>query len=193
MLQIIHPTTWTEVFEDWRDREGDNPDWIRTATEIKGWPNWESWRMFTATQLKLPERDWLFAACTEPISDVPNFLVGPYSGWQSFFSIPNRNTFADLVRLSQHADRVRIITQRLVNNFPQMTRLIGLRKPDGTIVLVEGHHRAAAIAWSVQYSHPISLGVVNISIADIGFKEQDLFDTVLARGSTRVPENTKNT
>lgn len=83
MVKFIKEITWTEVFEGWRSREANNPGWIKTATEIKGWPDWESWRKFTASQIGAENHSWELYEFTDPMSEVPEMLVGPYGGWQS--------------------------------------------------------------------------------------------------------------
>lgn len=40
MLKFIRPTTWEEVFQDWKQREGNDPGWIHCATVLKGWDSW---------------------------------------------------------------------------------------------------------------------------------------------------------
>ncbi len=190
MFQQLQPLTWDEVFEDWRAREGTNPSWVRVAREVKGWPDWESWRRFTANQLRLPERSWALVRSTEPLHDIPKLLVGPYSGWQAYFSDEQKNTktFEDLVARTEHADHLEQITASLVKNFPAETRGIGLRTSSGTIVLIEGHHRATAIAWAAKHHLPIDVRTVNLALADLPDEELGLLDTTLERGSSRFPK-----
>ena len=83
MLTFIKPTTWEDVFQDWKNREGNDPGWIHCATVLKGWPDWESWRRFTAEQIKADEREWNLYELTDPLHDIPAMLVGPFTGWQS--------------------------------------------------------------------------------------------------------------
>ncbi len=145
--------------------------------------------MFTATQLGLPDRTWTEYELTDPAADIPAMLIGPYSGWQSRFPTPNAHTFADMIAIpaqatewSNQADIV-----ELGNNFPSPTTMIGLRQPDGRIVLIEGHHRATAVALAAAQHRPTIFGTVTLHLADLRSDETTLLDRVLARGSTKEP------
>jgi len=188
-MRKLRDLTWDEVFAGWREREAGSPGWIETATTIKGWPDWESWRMFTARQLGLPDREWAEYALTDPASDIPSFFVGPYSGWQSRCPKPNATTFAELVAIpaqeKEWSSRPDIV--RMGHAFPSPTTLIGLRKPDGRIVLIEGHHRAVAAALAARQQRSTVFGDVTIVLAETRKDEAGLFDRVLARGSSFRP------
>jgi len=82
-MQLIKNTTWEEVFKKWKEREANEPGWINCATNVKGWPDWESWRRFSASQIKADKRDWQIFKLTDPINEIPEMLIGHYSGWQS--------------------------------------------------------------------------------------------------------------
>ncbi|KKT26376.1 MAG: hypothetical protein UW11_C0014G0001, partial [Parcubacteria group bacterium GW2011_GWA2_43_9b] len=64
-LIFIKNTTWPEVFEGWQDREAKDPGWIECATKIKDWSDWESWRKYTATQLRADNREWKIYKITD--------------------------------------------------------------------------------------------------------------------------------
>lgn len=188
-MKKLVPITWPEIFADWRDREANNPGWIRTATEVKGWPDWESWRQFTVSQLQLDQRTWTLYELTDPMTEIPAMLVGPYSGWQKRFPEPNVGTFADLAGIpEQHAFFAgHTAIQRLQQQFPSETELIGLRRPDGRIVLIEGHHRAMAIALAAHDEKKVAVGKVVIALADLTDDDEGLLDRALARGTSKEP------
>lgn len=94
-------TTWEDVFEGWREREAGNPGWIECATKINGWPDWESWRRFTASQIRADERKWQIYEFTNPINEISDMFVGPYGGWQSRVKIKNKTTFDELLRIQE--------------------------------------------------------------------------------------------
>ncbi len=85
-MRFIKQTTWQEVFKGWSEQEANNPGWIRCATEIKGWPDWESWRNHTAEQSKFSKSfsllklfvAKLFCAFSKS-SDFKNLLFGSLS------------------------------------------------------------------------------------------------------------------
>jgi len=91
-MKLIERTTWHDVFEGWRIREANNPDWIECATK-KGWPDWESWRSFTAKQIDAENREWKIYQFTNPTEEISEMLIGPYAGWQSRAISKNNTTF----------------------------------------------------------------------------------------------------
>lgn len=149
MLKFIRPTTWEEIFQDWKQHEGSDPGWIHCATVLKGWPDWESWRRFTGEQIGAAGREWNLYEFTDPMREIPDMLVGPFTGWQSKLPAPNRHTFADLVRMPEQAVPLHAHGKvaSLMANFPPSTTFFGLQL-EGTqrIVCIEGHHRATAVA-----------------------------------------------
>ncbi|MBI5793665.1 hypothetical protein HZA87_01065 [Candidatus Uhrbacteria bacterium] len=200
MLKFIKPTTWEHVFQDWKQREGNDPGWIHCATVLKGWESWESWRRFIAEQIGAPTREWNLFEFTDPMSEIPNMLVGPFSGWQSKLPAPNRHTFADLVRIPEQAIPLYAHEKvtGIMKDFPPSTVFIGLRF-EGTplrlsgfegqadrIVCIEGHHRATAVALSQLEGIEIDFGgPVTIAVATLATDEISLLDRVLTRGSSK--------
>ncbi len=188
-MKQLNATTWPDIFAVWRSREASNPAWIKTATEIKGWPDWESWRQFSVSQMQLDKRAWTVYELTDPMAEIPAMLVGPYSGWQKRFPVPNIGTFADLANNSKDAAEFMAndTIQRLQQMFPLETEFIGLRRPDGKIVLVEGHHRAMAVALAAHDGRMPTFGKVFIALADLTDADSGLMNRVLARGMSKEP------
>lgn len=189
MLRLIRPTTWMEIFQDWKQREGSDPGWIHCATVLKGWDSWESWRRFTAEQIGTPTREWNLYEFTDPMSEIPDMLVGPFTGWQSRLPTPNKHTFADLVRISEQAEFFRLHEKvvSMMKSFPSSMTFIGLRL-EGTdrIVCIEGHHRSTAVALAQLDGKSIDFGgSVQIVLATLKTNESDLLDRVLARGTSK--------
>ena len=189
MLKHIRPTTWEEVFQDWKQREGNDPGWIHCATKLKGWDSWESWRRFTAEQIGAPTREWNLFEFTNPMNEIPNMLVGPFTGWQSKLPMPNRHTFTDLVRMPEQAVPFHAHEKvaGIMRNFPCPTTFVGLQFDEtNRIVCIEGHHRATAVALVVLDGRTIDFGgPVHIALATLNADEADLLDHVLARGTRK--------
>jgi hypothetical protein len=189
-MKRLQSISWPEIFEYWRVSESSNPLWIRTATTVKGWPDWESWRMFTATQLGLPERKWSLYEITDPINQIPTMLIGPFSGWQSRLPKPNVSTFTDLINIPKQYEHFSSIDgiRRMMSYFPAGMLMTGLKKTDGRVVLIEGHHRATAVALAqhngliTAFSEPVLIALAELTAAD-----DTLLDRVLARGTTKIP------
>ncbi|MFH2136382.1 MAG: hypothetical protein ABII19_01985 [Patescibacteria group bacterium] len=188
MLKFIGDTTWEEVFEEWRSREANNPGWIKTATEIKGWPDWESWRRFTASQIQAEKRVWKIYEFTDPMNDIPAMLVGPYGGWQEKLPEKNKNSFEELLAITKNYEFFKNHSgvQALTNNFPCPTEFIGLiREGNGKIVCLEGHHRATAVALAQKDGKEINCENIKIAAAQLPEDEHSILDEVLRRGTSK--------
>ena len=192
-MNIIRRISWEEIFSGWAEREEKNPGWIRTATEVKGWPDWRSWRLFSAEQMRLPSRVWTLYEFTDPMNEIPAMLVGPYSGWQSKLPAPNQGTFADLVAIPKeytfYSENANIVG--MADQYPADTQMFGVRRPDGKIVCLEGHHRAVCVALAARDGKTIHFSQpMQIAIADLGADEEDLLNQVLARGTSKTQKTT---
>lgn len=190
-MELIKPTTWNTVFAAWRSREANDPGWIKCATAVKGWPDWKSWRGFTAQQINAPARQWQIFQFTDPLAEIPEMLLGPFSSWQDGLARPNTLSFAQLF---DQPDKYQKFSKNekvrgLLATLPFPSQFIGLRRLDlNKIVCIEGHHRAAAITLAKLQKKPIDFDSVKmtLALADIPAGEsRTLFDRVLARGSAK--------
>lgn len=193
-MRLIKNTTWEKVFESWKKRESSNPDWIRCATEIKGWPDWESWRKHSASQIMAEKRDWQIHEFTDPIREIPAMLVGPYSGWQSRLPQKNVATFEDLLSIPKQLEKFSkhdgVIS--IMNGLPFTTEFIGIVRDDiNKIVCLEGHHRATAIGLVKKQGKEIDFSGIKVTIAlsHLLKDEVHLLDEILKRGSSKNPED----
>ena len=189
-MKFKRETNWEGVFDGWRQREANNPGWIECATKIKGWPDWESWRRFTAKQFNAENRRWQIFEFTDPLNEIPAMLIGPFSGWQSRVKNKNLTTFEELLDIpeqyehfSQHQGVLSIL-----KGLPFATEFIGLVREDiNKIVCLEGHHRATAIALAKKQGKRIDFSQTPVSIAltRLPANECALLDEVLRRGTSK--------
>jgi len=188
-MTYFQDLAWPEVFATWSANEESNPSWQKVAREVKGWPDWRSWRLFTIGQLKLDQREWKLFRLDDPMQELSSLLLGPYSGWQSRVPKPNEATFADLVNIPEQHEYYtqHTMISTLQKNFPVDTQLMGLRRPDGKIVCIDGHHRALAAALAKRDGTPMRFGEVRMAIANLGPGEESILDSTLARGTTKDP------
>ena len=137
-MNFVKDTIWEEVFSGWEKEEAGNPDWIHCATKIKGWSDWKSWRKFSASQIGAGERNWQIFEFTDPINEVPEMLVGPYTGWQSRLPEKNIGTFNDLLNIPEQyaffSKHSKVIS--IMNNLPFSTELIGVIREDRNKIVV---------------------------------------------------------
>jgi hypothetical protein len=188
-LSFLRPISWQEVFEDWRTREASNPRWVECATKVKGWPDWESWRLHTSSQLHLPDRSWGLYEVIDPATFLPNLLLGPFHAWQKYTQEKNALSFADLFCLEEPREifSKHPAVEALRKDFPASTELIGLVREDNQkIVCVEGHHRAAAVALGQVLGQPVRLfGSVRMALAHLPLNEIHLLNETSAQGSVK--------
>lgn len=189
-MTYLHDLTWDDVFAMWVANEGSSPAWAKVATEVKGWPDWRSWRMFTANQLKLPTRAWKLYAWDNPMEELPAMVVGPYSGWQNRLPAKNVHTFADLVSIPEHYAHFssNLNIQKMISHFPIQSCMTALRRPDGKIVCLEGHHRATAVAIARRDGQTMVFSLPpQVAVATLGTDELIVLDVTLARGTSKHP------
>lgn len=188
-MNFVKNTIWEEVFSKWEKEEANNPDWIHCATKIKGWSDWKSWRKFSASQIGADKRSWQVFEFTDPINEVPEMLVGPYTGWQSRLSKENAETFNNLLDIPEQyaffSKHNKIIS--IMNDLPFPTELIGVIRDDtNEIVCIEGHHRAVAIALAKKKNRQIDFGRdIRIALTHLQKNEVFILNEMLQRGSSK--------
>lgn len=195
-LEYDGETTWEEVFNSWKEREGDRPEWHRVAAS-KGWGDhpgaWEDWRRAWVSNFGARDRKWHRYRISNPQETVPHFLIGPTPGWQNHFPEGERNThtFAEMVAHPDyiaHASHTKV--RAILDDFPDLTELIGVVVPNreltkgSGIVAIEGHHRAAAIALAAKEGRELKHATPpTIVLTHLNAGEEQVLDVMLARGS----------
>lgn len=188
-MKLLSATTWEDIFQGWKEREAADPGWIKTATEVKGWPDWETWRCFTAEQIGAEQLTWEIQEFSDPMIEIPAMLIGPYSGWQSRVINKNQTTFKELTTIPEQFEywkNVRKINS-MINDFPQADMIGLIRGDNGKLVCIEGHHRATAVAIAAKLGQHIDFKKpVRIAVAHIPAERcENLFAKVLQRGTTK--------
>jgi hypothetical protein len=188
-MKLLRPTTWQETFDSWQSREASDPGWIHCAVQIKGWPDWESWRKFTAEQIDASSLEWNLYEFEDPMKEIPEMLMGPFQGWQGRVETPNTATFNDLIDLPSQMKYWSSVEKinSLIENFPQGTELIGIIRDDiKKIVCIEGHHRATAITiadrmgQNLEFNDPPKIALARIT----GDIDKKLLE-ILQRGTSK--------
>lgn len=184
-LQYDSETTWNNVFQAWKDREGTREEWQQVAKE-KGWESWEEWRDAWVRNFDAQDRRWFHYSIFDPISTVPQFRVGPTQSWQENFPAEERNqhTFATLIENVSYEQNDKV--RGIIANFPKSTEFIGIYMPDKSIVNIEGHHRSTALAIMAKQGLSIKfkkLPTIALTVFKPG--EEKLLDDILERGSIK--------
>lgn len=191
-MQFIKNTTWKKVFSIWKKAEISNPNIIKIATEIKSWPDWKSWRNFTAQQLRAPEREWKIFQFDDPLTEIPKMLLGPFSSWQTLVKDKKNKTFQELLNIPEQYEIFKkdLGISKIIKDLPFHTKLIGLiRKDTNQIVCLEGHHRATAISLIQKENKKINFSnhFITIALAEVAEEDCQIFDEVLKRSSNKIP------
>lgn len=191
-MKLIGRTAWEDVFSGWRSREANNPGWVTCATEVKGWPDWESWRRFSAHQIGAEKRNWEIFEWTDPSEEIPQMLIGPYSGWQARVAKKNATTFEELLDIPDQLTHFLAHTgiAHIREGLPFSTEFIGLIRDDNRkIVCLEGHHRAVAIALVKRLGKNVDFSKtrLTIALAHLPIEECHVLDDALRRGTSRTP------
>ncbi len=160
-LKYIRPTSWKEVFDTWRELEAWQKSWKQHWTE-RGFDTWDEWRKAYIEPYQPTNLSWELYEITEPLKDAPYFYGTPTKGWiEKAYA---GETTLQLKELAQHPilkDNEKI--NDIKRNFPAETMLTGVVY-DNKIVLLEGMHRANALAnWSSGSSFT---GKVTIALAN---------------------------
>lgn len=186
-MKFLRDSDWNEVFAGWEARESSDPGWIECATKIKGWPDWKSWRGFTGQQIGAKDRNWKLFEFTNPIKEIPEMLVGPFSGWQSRHPMTNAFNFKEMLDVEEQLNfwSAHQKINSLMAQFPSPTEFIGLVRMDlGKIVCLEGHHRATAVALSAKSDTPIKFDRnPTIALFELPETESGLMEQMLRRGT----------
>lgn len=190
-LELIKPVSWGEVFNVWQINEGQDSVWQKFAVKEKGWKSWSEWRSYQASQIKASERDWALYEITTPNQLIPEFVMGPFGGWQKHYPEEERNvhTFADLVKDQTDWVKNNIGVKSRQENFPQGTQFIGIFFPEeDNIVLFEGHHRAAAVALAHYQNKPINFQIKPVIALTTFRPEERHFITELLKNGSHNPQ-----
>lgn len=188
-LHFITETTWPSIFQSWREREGVREDWQQSAKN-KGWQSWDEWRDAWVRNFGAQERKWLRYEILDPLTTVPSFRVGPSQSWQKHFPKTESltHTFAELVERVSYEQNDKV--KSMLENFPDSTEFIGIYLPNKTIMIIEGHHRATALALANKQGETIlfnKLPTIALTVFEEG--EEGLLESMLERGSNKADQS----
>lgn len=171
-LKKIGPISWESIWENWKAHEGSQPSWQAIARE-KGFDSWESWRGKQADFFNASTRAWEEFEIADPMGVIPQFRMGPYKSWQDHFAEKNVHTFADLVREKHEWVANNSGVQRMLQEFPGDTLILGLYlESSGAIVVFEGHHRCAAVALAAHDGLSLNIEHPRIAISRMAADEE---------------------
>lgn len=149
-LEKIKDLTWPEVVEIWRASEEGLEHW-RKYWMAKGFVSWQAWREKTHENLRGAELSWALYRVPNPLFEIPNWRGGMFHSWAkwfypSFLEQPPR--LKDV--LAHPGVQNHWFIREIARQFPHTTVISAIQSPGGDIVIVEGMHRACALALAAQ-------------------------------------------
>ncbi|MBP9686365.1 MAG: hypothetical protein KBD66_01025 [Candidatus Doudnabacteria bacterium] len=154
------PLTFDEVFKIWIDAEVGQVERtnILPVAKAKGFDSIVKWRLASALRLGLDKREWTLETLEHPNDTLPHVVIGPYQGWSVHFENTLHTSFAEALRIPTFLGWV-TANERIMNitaHFPTTNTFILFRKPDGTLIHIEGGHRMCATAYMQHIRTPIN-------------------------------------
>ncbi len=142
-LEYIHDIDWHDIFAVWRSHEAYQRDWQRHWTEC-GFDSWDTWRTSYIAPLVPNSRKWKIYRIMDTAHDVQLMYGVPSRGWQAkCYDGTSTKRIADI--LSHPVVTRNPKVQFIKESFPFQTMLMGVLH-ENKIVLIEGMHRACALA-----------------------------------------------
>jgi hypothetical protein len=139
-VEYIQDISWEEIERQWK--AGEEPVWHDIYSK-KGLKNWEEWRMGRANMMHLPERLWTLEKPENVIAEVRQMFCDASTVWSKFYEDRAESDFGHLKDHTFFRTHPRVLAMR--ENFRSESPIIGL-KNQGKIIVIDGHHRATAIA-----------------------------------------------
>jgi hypothetical protein len=145
-LEFIRTISWPDIFAIWKQGEVNQESW-KKHWEERGFKSWDEWREAYAAPLDPKNLSWSLYKINNPIEDLPNFYGTPTRGWvDKAYSGKTTMLLKNLVTLPIITENDKVADMK--KSFPKATMLTGLIH-DGNIILIEGQHRACALAsWN---------------------------------------------
>jgi hypothetical protein len=142
-LEFVRPISWEEIFDQWRKGEAGQESWKRHWEE-RGFDSWDEWRTAYAEPLQPASLHWSLYEIKNPLKEFPLIFGVPTDAW--IRKVYNGETTKQLRKITdspffQENEKVSSIKK----SFPQETMLTGLVH-ENKIILIEGMHRACALA-----------------------------------------------
>lgn len=167
-LKFIKKLTWDDVFEV---GVGTKRIWsigrntgAQKDLSLGQTGEWKKLRASNANKM-----NWELYEVKNVLKTIPAFKGGPFTSWLKYFYAPlgkdakNLPTFAELAASPAVANHYYNLD--LIKTFPKNTILTAVKTLQG-IVVIEGMHRACAIALSIAQGRPVKTKV-KVALAKI--------------------------
>ncbi len=145
-LEFLRPIAWTDIFDIWRECEAWQRSW-KEHWESRGFESWNEWRSTYIRPYHPETLDWSLYRIPDPTAAFPDVYGVPTDAWiRKAYGGETTRRLREIVDAPVIKENAKI--DAIKSNFPDSTMLIGLLFR-GDIVLLEGTHRAIALAtWN---------------------------------------------
>lgn len=159
-LEPLREIFWPEILEKWKEDEAPQELW-QNIWKQKGYSSWEEWRGDYISPLQPQNLKWSLFKLKDPLKNMPSFFGVPTKTWiQNFYKGATTMQLKDIQEMTETSSRK---INDLKKNFPAQTMLVGIIH-QGKIILIEGMHRACALAgWnpSQDFNSEVCLALAN--------------------------------
>ena len=178
LVTIGRKISYDDVMSDWVEREEST--WDEFAKN-RGYDSVREWRESYLENFGLMGLDnWFEAQVNDLVEFIKNLYIGPYNGWRDYYGNDRNNaTFLGNLDNSREIEEKGSIRENqrvkeFVSNFEDETCLIAVY--DGVkFCLIDGHHRASALAVMIDEGKDVSGISVNLKLLDLS-GDQGAFD-----------------
>lgn len=178
LVTIGRKISYDDVMSDWMERE--EATWGEFAKN-RGYDSVREWRESYLENFGLLGLDnWFEAEVKDLVEFMKNLYIGPYNGWRDYYGNDRDNaTFVGNLDNPRGIEEKGTIRENekvneFVNNFEDETCLIAVY--DGIkYCLIDGHHRASALAVMIDEGKDLSGISVNLKLLDFS-GDQGAFD-----------------
>lgn len=144
-LEKVSDLLWEEVWSIWADSESHIETWRRMAKN-RGFRSWAHWRAKVyARPFGCHQASWGMYQLTNPLEAIGSFWGGPFRAWvDNWYGKDRSRNFSFLADVQEIRRNVKVCS--ILENYPFSKPLICLKLATGRIVVIEGMHRACALA-----------------------------------------------
>jgi hypothetical protein len=134
---------WVEVFDSWRKGEAWQESW-KKHWEERGFDSYDEWRTAYAAPLTPEKLKWSLYEIVDPLANFPFIYGVPSDAWvKKAYGGETTKQLKEILDLPIVKDNPKVLD--IKKDFPKVTMMTGLIYAD-KIILVEGMHRACALA-----------------------------------------------
>lgn len=158
-LEFLRPIEWSEIFDEWREREAYQQSWQKHWRE-RGFDSWDEWRSTYIKPYRPETLDWSLYRISDPIKASPDMYGVPTDTWiRGAYDGKTTRRLRNIIDYPPVRENPKV--EAIRKNFPKETMMIGLLFHDD-IVLIEGMHRAVALAtWNpeIPFASDVSIAL----------------------------------